>query len=136
MNRILHLFEWRITDIIKELSNIKEQGFNYIQISPIQPLKELSYAWWTLYQPCDLSIGNAWIGSQGDLALLCNIAENYGIKIIADVVICHMAGKNNGELKPNKMVNKKLRETKEYWLEQQMISDCIYLIEEGPLNNV
>ena len=40
MNRILHLFEWRLNDITKELSDIKNQGFNCIQISPIQPLKE------------------------------------------------------------------------------------------------
>ena len=123
MNRILHLFEWRLNDITKELSDIKNQGFNCIQISPIQPLKEYTYAWWSLYQPCDLTIGNSWIGSQGDLSLLCNKAENYGIKIIADVVICHMAGKNNGELKPHEMVNKELLNNKDYWLEPKIIND-------------
>ena len=38
--KILHLFQWRINDIIPELKTIKNQGFDAIQISPIQGTKD------------------------------------------------------------------------------------------------
>ena len=38
--KILHLFQWRINDIIPELKTIKKQGFDAIQISPIQGTKD------------------------------------------------------------------------------------------------
>ena len=38
-NRILHLFQWKLKDIENNLEVISNQGFNMIQISPIQPLK-------------------------------------------------------------------------------------------------
>ena len=36
---ILHLFQWKLADIEKNLLTIKEQGFNSILISPVQPFK-------------------------------------------------------------------------------------------------
>ena len=74
-NRILHLFQWRLKDIENNLEVISNQGFNMIQISPIQPLKEYTNVWWTLYQPCGFTIGNNWIGSKKDLISLCNKAK-------------------------------------------------------------
>ena len=44
-NRILHLFQWKLKDIENNLEIINNQGFNMIQISPIQPLKEYTYVW-------------------------------------------------------------------------------------------
>ena len=50
--RILNVFDKRLTDIIYMLDDIKWQGFNVVQISPLQPTKEEgSGAWWMLYQP-------------------------------------------------------------------------------------
>lgn len=37
--RILHLFNWRLKDIVNQLDTIKMQGFDAIQINPLQPLK-------------------------------------------------------------------------------------------------
>ena len=57
--RILHLFNWKLEDIYGELENISSQGFDTIQINPIQPLKnEFDNAWWQSYQPIDFSVGN------------------------------------------------------------------------------
>ena len=89
-NRILHLFQWRLKDIENNLEVISNQGFNMIQISPIQPLKEYTYVWWTLYQPCGFTIGNNWIGSKKDLISLCNKAKKYNIKIIAVIMISNI----------------------------------------------
>ena len=35
--RVLHLFNWRLEDVEKELGKISEQGFDAVQINPIQP---------------------------------------------------------------------------------------------------
>ena len=65
--KILHLFQSRINDIIPELKTIKNQGFDAIQISPIQGTKDSGMEWWKLYQPINLKIGNEQIGSKKDL---------------------------------------------------------------------
>ena len=75
--RILHLFNWHLNDINKVLEEVSNQGFDAIQINPIQPLKEDGYDhWWMSYQPCDFSIGNQY-GTKEELINLCNNARNY-----------------------------------------------------------
>ena len=45
--RIMQCFNWRLKDIIPNLEQIKEQGFDAIQINPIQRLKEDGLKeWW------------------------------------------------------------------------------------------
>lgn len=102
--KILHLFNYRLNDI--NTTKVKEQGFNAIQIGPLQYCKE-GEEWWKLYQPYDFSIGNR-LGNKEDLINLCNRAKEEGIKIIADVVINHVAGKDNGEIRPHEKVNERL----------------------------
>lgn len=121
--RIIHLLGWRIQDIEKNISRIHDQGFDNIQINPIQPLKESGYKeWWISYQPCDFSIGNDF-GSKKELDSLCNTADKYGIKIIADVIYNHMAGKNDGSLYPNELVAPYLRENPYIWKEAKQITN-------------
>ena len=74
--RILHLLQWPLNDITDEVMNTaKRQGFDVIQINPIQPLKEdtslSELKWWMSYQPCDLAIGNQY-GSKLDLINCCD----------------------------------------------------------------
>ena len=38
--KIIHLFQWPLKDIIPIIPEIKEQGFDAIQISPIQGTKD------------------------------------------------------------------------------------------------
>ena len=70
--RTLHLLGWPIWAIIEHLDEFKNQGFDSIQITPVQPLKEEGPGeWWLPYQPVNFEIGN-WFGSKEDLCKLCN----------------------------------------------------------------
>lgn len=106
--KILHLFQWRLEDITPMIPKIKEQGFDAIQVSPLQGTKEDGYAWWLLYQPTNLKIGNSQIGTKEDLIELCKVANDYGIKVIVDVVLRHCAGDNWEHLKPHSSVDPEL----------------------------
>ena len=106
--KILHLFQWRINDIIPELKTIKNQGFDAIQISPIQGTKDSGMEWWKLYQPINLKIGNEQIGSKKDLINLIQEARKYNIRIVVDIVLRHVAGDESYPLKPHRNVDPEL----------------------------
>lgn len=106
--KILHLFQWKINDIIPELKTIKEQGFDAIQISPIQGTKDSGMEWWKLYQPINLKIGNEQIGSKKDLINLIQEARKFNLKIIVDIVLRHVAGDESYPLKPHRNVDPEL----------------------------
>ena len=106
--KILHLFQWRINDIIPELKTIKDQGFDAIQISPIQGTKDSGMEWWKLYQPINLKIGNEQIGSKKDLINLIQEARKYNIRIVVDIVLRHVAGDEIYPLKPHRNVDPEL----------------------------
>lgn len=106
--KILHLFQWKINDIIPELKTIKEQGFDAIQISPIQGTKDSGMEWWKLYQPINLKIGNEQIGSKKDLINLIQEARKFNLKIIIDIVLRHVAGDESYPLKPHRNVDPEL----------------------------
>lgn len=118
-NIILHLFNWKLKDIIPQLQKIKESGYTAIQISPIQPCKN-GDEWWKLYQIFGFRIGNK-IGSKEELKELCKRANEIDLKIITDIVINHVAGKDNGELIPYKEVDKELVNNKYFWKENKLI---------------
>lgn len=106
--KILHLFQWKINDIIPELKTIKEQGFDAIQISPIQGTKDSGMEWWKLYQPINLKIGNEQIGSKKDLINLIQESRKFNLKIIIDIVLRHVAGDESYPLKPHRNVDPEL----------------------------
>ena len=106
--KILHLFQWRINDIIPELKTIKDQGFDAIQISPIQGTKDSGMEWWKLYQPINLKIGNEQVGSKKDLINLIQEARKYNIRIVVDIVLRHVAGDESYPLKPHRNVDPEL----------------------------
>lgn len=106
--KILHLFQWRINDIIPELKTIKDQGFDAIQISPIQGTKDSGMEWWKLYQPINLKIGNEQIGSKKDLINLIQEARKYNVRIVVDIVLRHVAGDESYPLKPHRNVDPEL----------------------------
>lgn len=111
MSRILQLFDCPIREIKEWLPIIRDQGFNYIQISPMQKNKvDNTNGWWLLYQPLGFEIGNK-LGTKEDLHELCNEARKYGIGIIADAVINHVANKCDEEpLEPHPDVDRDLLE--------------------------
>ncbi len=120
--RILHCYNWKLNDIIPILEKVKEQGFDAIQINPIQPLKEDGLKeWWMSYQPIGFSIGN-YFGTKEDLIKLCNEASKHDIKIFADVVINHMGAAVDDNFKPHPKVDSKLMKP-EYWKNKVKVKD-------------
>lgn len=90
---MLHAYRWRFSDIQSNLHAIASAGYNSIQVSPIQRTKSSgTVAWYIMYQPCSFTIGNSQLGDRGAFEALCTDAEeNYGIKIIVDAVVNHVA---------------------------------------------
>ena len=112
---ILHCFGWHLTAITEHLQEIKEAGFNWIQISPVQKCKfnNPDDDWWKLYQPYGYEIGNG-LGTKEDLKELCTEAEKNGIKIVADILFRQLADGQNGWL--NKECDKDFIDNYDYTL--------------------
>ena len=100
---ILHCFNWSYNSIREALPDIAAAGYTAVQTSPVQQpkdynasWKDLSGQWWKMYQPLGLRVsdGNTWLGTKAQLTSLCAEAEKYNIKVIADIVVNHLA--NNG----------------------------------------
>nr|WP_278244378.1 alpha-amylase family glycosyl hydrolase [Clostridium thermobutyricum] len=103
------------------MDKVKDQGFDAIQISPIQPLKEEGQIpWYLLYQPINFSIGNQY-GSREELIKLCNESKENNIKIIVDVVLNHVAGKDNGELIPSEKVDNDIKSNPDFFKDNRNI---------------
>lgn len=109
MNRILSLFDCPLRDVKRLLPIISRQGFNVVQVSPLQRIKEEgNNEWWLLYQPLGFDIGNR-LGSKEELYDLCNEARRYGITIVVDAVVNHVANKNEWDfLEPHPDVDRDL----------------------------
>ncbi len=121
--RIIQCFNWRLQDIIPELEKIKEQGFDAIQINPIQRLKmDGIQKWWMSYQPVGFEIGN-YFGTREDLMLLCASCNEVGLLVFADVVINHVGSKEEGSLEPHPRVEETLRNNPNYWRIKKNVSD-------------
>jgi alpha-amylase len=106
---ILHAWNWSMNTVEENLEAIAIAGFSTVQISPMQPQKDYfgigiwSSQWWKLYQPLGFSIAteNHSLGTKADLESLTEAASEYGIKIIVDVVVNHLAGGDNETLNEN-----------------------------------
>lgn len=98
---IYHAFDECFANIKAELPKIQASGYNYIQVSP--PNKTASRDdnactsdkyWYIQYQPLDYALeGN--LGTEQELKDLINAAHEKGIKMIADVVLNHLANYKN-----------------------------------------
>ena len=88
---ILHCFDWKYNDIKAELQNIAEAGFTTVQTSPVQTPDPLGQ-WYGLYLPREFNCTSGPLGTKDELAALCSAADQYGIKIICDVVANHLTG--------------------------------------------
>lgn len=121
--RILHLLNWKLYDVEKVLDEVASQGFQAIQINPLQPLKEDNFDnWWLSYQPCAFKIGNQY-GSKEDLINLCQEAHKRNISIYADVICTHVAGTNDGNLVPHEKVDKELVNNPYFWREKKRVTN-------------
>ena len=87
---ILHCFDWTFDQIKECLPEIAEAGFSAVQTSPAQAAVKGNSIWWYLYQPVGFRVGDSGLGSEEDLQELCAEADNYGVKVIVDVVANHL----------------------------------------------
>ena len=118
--RLLSLFDCQLEEIEGLIPIIKDQGFDAVQISPLQKTKDdNSREWWMLYQPISMEIGNR-IGSKEELKELCDVANDYDVYVIADVVVNHLAGSDNkGSLTPHPDCDKELLYNPDCWKEKK-----------------
>ena len=121
---IFQAFNWKIKDIKDNLGKIAMQGFTAVQISPLQGTKQEYGDWWIYYQPTNFKIGNQ-LGDRCDLIELCTEADKFNIRIIADVVLNHVANKGGGNDRfiPHDNVDAFIRDNKYFFHERKGIQN-------------
>ena len=92
---IYHAFNQNYAEIETFACGLAEQGYSHLQISPAQQSNP-GNEWWKRYQPYDLSVIDG-LGTERDLQQLVETAHSCDLKIIADVVLNHMANLDGGE---------------------------------------
>ena len=124
--RILHFLNISMQEIMENIPEIAEQGFDAIQISSVQPFKnedKKNIEWYMVFQPLTFKIGNIY-GSKADLIELCKLAEIYNIKIFVDVICNHVANKRDKEaLFPHEKVDPTLLNNPYFWKEQKPVEN-------------
>lgn len=122
--RILSLFDCNLHSLIDILPDVKDQGFDAIQISPLQNTKnDYSNEWWMLYQPINFEIGNR-LGNIDILKKLCDKARENNLIIIVDVVVNHLAATDEyNSLNPNPKCDKDILYNNECWKEKINITN-------------
>lgn len=135
---ILHCWNWSYKTIEDNMELIAQCGYSAIQTSPVTQPKDYTYEgvvgtevgtpgvggsgnWWKLYQPVSFSVcdnGETWLGTKEELESMCTKAEEYGIKVIVDVVANHMGNITGWK---NSLSDVSLQ-VGEYW-NQDMLTD-------------
>lgn len=101
---ILHCWNWSYNSIKDNLEAIAKAGYTAVQTSPVQQCKAYaksgswSSEWWKLYQPVAFSIAeDSYLGTKAELQAMCAEAQNYGIKVICDIVVNHLGNDESGK---------------------------------------
>ena len=115
---IFQALDWRLKDIKNNLEEIKKAGFNTIQTSPLQGIKENNGHFWIYYQPTNYKVGNP-LGSREELKELCAAAKEIGIDIIVDVVFHHIANYMHNDISDK--VDSEIRNIKDLWYDTSFI---------------
>ena len=111
--KIIQFHNWRANDITEELLlEVSRQGFTDIQTSPFQETRGIS-EWWDNYQPISFRIGNR-LASKEDIKSLCERAKKYGLGVIQDIVMNHMAS-DWGDGKPSHCISEEIRNREDFW---------------------
>lgn len=105
--QILQAWNWSYNGIKNNMKKIAEQGFTAVQTTPIQTIKEstqgktMQGSWWVYYQPSQFHIdtnGSNALGTASDFKAMCAEAHKYGVKVVVDAVLNHMANKGDNTL--------------------------------------
>ena len=93
---LLHCFDCDYKTVANKAKKIKETGYDGVQIGPVQYCKEGEENW-KLYQPYSFYIGNK-LGNYEDLKEMVRVCHEEGLIVVADIVLRHLAGRENGEM--------------------------------------
>ena len=93
----LHTFMWSFQTIKEHMEEIAQAGYTSIQINNVSAVKDNSELgkgnwylnWYYIYQPINTTIGNYILGSEDEFKEMCNIAHQYGVRVIVDAVANH-----------------------------------------------
>lgn len=95
---ILHAFCWSFNTIADNMADIADAGYTAVQTSPINECLSTNPGmnlhgpdgmWWYHYQPTDWVIGNYQLGSRDEFKHMCDVADEYGIAVIVDILPNH-----------------------------------------------
>ncbi len=120
--QILQCWNWSFNGIKNNMQKIAEQGFTAVQTSPIQTIKEttqnrtMSGSWWVYYQPSTFNIetnGQNACGTKAEFEAMCEEAHKYGVKVIVDAVLNHMA--NDGDNTISRTIPSDIRDDSSCW---------------------
>ncbi|MGN0453686.1 MAG: alpha-amylase family glycosyl hydrolase [Ruminococcus sp.] len=119
--QILQCWNWSYNSIKNNMKKIAEQGFSAIQTSPVQAIKEdvssrTMNDWWLLYQPTYFdfdSNGYNGLGTKAEFTAMCEEAHKYGVKVLVDAVLNHMANISGNDISTE--VDSDLRNDSDCW---------------------
>lgn len=92
---IVQLFDWPFRDIEKEIPRLSRLGYGAVHVSP-PTLSNPDRRWWARYQPLDYRVIDGPLGNEAEFKSMTSMAAKYGIRIVADVVLNHMANLGAG----------------------------------------
>ena len=122
------MWNWSFKTIKENIKEIVNAGYTWIQISPVQGTKDKSLVvkdWWMLYQPINFKIGNFQIGSRSEFIEMCAEAHRYGLKVMVDVILNHMANRGGGSDSnfPHETVESFIRDDINFWHERKKVEN-------------
>ena len=95
---ILHAFCWSFNTIADNMADIADAGYTAVQTSPINECLSTNPGmnlhgpdgmWYYHYQPTDWVIGNYQLGSRDEFKHMCDVADEYGVAVIVDILPNH-----------------------------------------------
>lgn len=95
---IVHLFEWKWSDIQKACPGLRDMGYCAVQVSPPQEHRlsgEQGYPWWQRYQPVSYIVTSR-SGDENAFQSMVSACNDAGVWIYVDAVINHMTGGGEG----------------------------------------
>ncbi|GFZ80562.1 alpha-amylase [Nesterenkonia alkaliphila] len=89
------LFQWPWDAIAEEcVHTLGPAGYRYVQTSPVQE-HIMGDEWWVHYQPVSYQLESR-LGSREEFETMVQTCNEAGVEVIADVVINHMTGQQEG----------------------------------------
>ncbi|KAK3600013.1 hypothetical protein CHS0354_012680 [Potamilus streckersoni] len=93
---IVHLFEWKWTDIALECERfLAKKGFCGVQVSPVNEhamvTKDYPRPWWERYQPVSYKLTSR-SGIEAEFVDMVQRCKKVGVRVFVDAVVNHMAG--------------------------------------------